>query len=76
MYMYKKILLIQSLNIPTELQNLFYIDYKYKMKEIRYRENMKCVLDNLSHYDFINRKINKKQHKQYSLVKTILYFDI
>ena len=46
------------------------------MKEIRYRENMKCVLDNLSHYDFINRKINKKQHKQYSLVKTILYFDI
>lgn len=73
--MYKKILQIQSLKLPDELNNLIYINYKYKMLEDKYKKDYNNVLNFLKHYIFINKKINKKNHKEYSLLDTIKYFD-
>lgn len=73
--MYKKILQIQSLKLPDELNNLIYINYKYKMLEDKYKKDYNNVLNFLKHYIFLNKKINKKNHKEYSLLDTIKYFD-
>tara|TARA_R100000654_G_scaffold75178_2_gene111812 strand:- start:6940 stop:7161 length:222 start_codon:yes stop_codon:yes gene_type:complete len=73
--MYKKILLIQSLNIPQELQNIIFLNYKYKMLEQKYNRDYHNVLDYLKHYIFLNKKVNKKNHKEYTLLQTIKYFD-
>jgi hypothetical protein len=73
--MYKKILQIQSLKLPDELKNIIYINYKYNMLEDNYKKDYNNVLNFLKHYIFINKKINKKNHKEYSLLDTIKYFD-
>jgi|TARA_R100000482_G_scaffold124367_1_gene76948 hypothetical protein len=73
--MYKKILQIQSLKLPDELNNLIYINYKYSMLEDKYKKDYNNVLNFLKHYIFLNKKINKKNHKEYSLLDTIKYFD-
>lgn len=73
--MYKKILLIQSLNLPSELNNIIYLEYKYKMLEKKYKYDYDNVISYLNHYIFINKKTNKKNHKDYSLIQTIKYFD-
>lgn len=73
--MYKKITLIQSLKLPDELNNLIFLEYKYNMLEIKYKKDYDNVLNFLNHYIFLNKKINKKNHKSYSLLDTIKYFD-
>jgi len=73
--MYKKILLINSLQLPSELKYNIYIDYKYNMLEIKYKRNYNNVLDHLKHYIFLNKKLNRKEHKEYTLLDTIKYFD-
>jgi hypothetical protein len=73
--MYKKIKLIQSLKLPDELNNLIFLEYKYNMLEIKYKKDYDNVLNFLNHYIFLNKKINKKNHKSYSLLDTIKYFD-
>jgi len=73
--MYKKILQIQSLNLPTELNNIIYLNYKYTMLETKYKRNYNNVLNHLHHYIFLNKKLNRKEHKEYSILQTIMYFD-
>ncbi len=73
--MYKKILMIQSLNIPEDLQNIIFLNYKYKMLETKYKRDYLNVLNYLKHYIFLNKKVNKKNHKEYTLLQTIKYFD-
>lgn len=73
--MYKKILHIQSLKLPDEINNLIYINYKYSMLETSYQKKYREVIDYLNHYIFLNKKINKKNHKEFSLLNTIKYFD-
>lgn len=67
--------MIQSLKLPDELNNLIFLDYKYNMLETKYKNNYDNVLNFLNHYIFLNKKINKKNHKNYSLLDTIKYFD-
>ena len=69
-----KLLYIKNLNLPTELQEIIYINYKYSMLETKYKRNYNIVLDNLKHYIFLNNKLNKKEHKQYTILDTIKYF--
>jgi hypothetical protein len=73
--MYKKILLIQSLNLPDELNNIIYLEYKYKMKQKKFKLDYDNLISHLNHYIFINKKTNKKNHKEYTLLQTIKYFD-
>lgn len=73
--MYKKIMLIQSLNLPEDLHNIIFLNYKYKMLEQKYRRDYHNVLNYLNHYIFLNKKVNKKNHKEYTLLQTIKYFD-
>ena len=73
--MYKKILQIQSLKLPDEINNIIYINYKYSMLEDKYKKDYNNVLNFLKHYIFLNKKINKKNHKNYTLLHTIKYFD-
>jgi len=73
--MYKKILLIQSLKLPDELNNIIYLNYKYNMLDKRYKLNHLNMIAHLNHYIFLNKKVNKKNHKEYTLLQTIKYFD-
>ena len=73
--MYKKILQIQSLNLPVELNKIIFIDYKYSMLETKYKRDYSMTITMLNHYIFLNKKVNKKEHKEYSLLETIKYFD-
>ena len=73
--MYKKILLIQSLKLPDELNNIIYLNYKYNMLDKRYKLNHSNMIAHLNHYIFLNKKVNKKNHKEYTLLQTIKYFD-
>ena len=73
--MYKKILLINSLQLPSEINNIIYIDYKYNMLQVKYKRDYNNVLDHLKHYIFLNKKLNRKEHKEYTLLDTIKYFD-
>jgi hypothetical protein len=73
--MYKKILLIQSLKLPDELNNIIYLNYKYKMLEKKYKTDYSNMIAHLNHYIFLNKKLNKKEHKEYSILQTIKYFD-
>jgi len=67
--------MIQSLNIPEDLQNIIFLNYKYKMLETKYKRDYLNVLNYLKHYIFLNKKVNKKNHKEYTLLQTIKYFD-
>jgi len=73
--MYKKIHQINSLNLPDDIIKIIHINYKYNMLEIKYKRDYDNVLNYLKHYIFLNKKINKKNHKNYSLLDTIKYFD-
>jgi hypothetical protein len=73
--MYKKIHQINSLNLPDDIINIIHINYKYNMLEIKYKRDYDNVMNFLQHYIFLNKKINKKNHKNYSLLDTIKYFD-
>ena len=73
--MYKKILQIQSLNICEDLQHKIFIEYKYSMIQTKYKKDYNEVINFLNHYIFLNNKINKKNHKEFSLLNTIKYFD-
>tara|TARA_R110000823_G_scaffold315345_1_gene446654 strand:- start:1371 stop:1592 length:222 start_codon:yes stop_codon:yes gene_type:complete len=73
--MYKKILQIQSLNLPIEITKIIFLDYKYSMLETKYKRDYSLMITMLNHYVFLNKKVNKKEHKDYSLLDTIKYFD-
>lgn len=61
--------------MPDDINNIIYLDYKYNMLEIKYKKNYNILLNHLNHYIFLNKKLNRKEHKNYTLLETIKYFD-
>ena len=45
------------------------------MLETKYKRDYSLMITMLNHYVFLNKKVNKKEHKDYSLLDTIKYFD-
>lgn len=73
--MYEKILLIKNLNLPEDINNIIYIDYKYNMLEKKYKVEHNNMVKYLQYYIWLNKKMNKKDKTNISLIKTIKEFD-
>lgn len=70
-----KLLLIGNLQLPSELNNLIKISYKYKMLESKYKSQYNKVISHMQYYLWLNKKLNKKDNLNVSIIKTIKEFD-
>tara|TARA_R110001592_G_scaffold341674_2_gene631004 strand:+ start:13391 stop:13627 length:237 start_codon:yes stop_codon:yes gene_type:complete len=73
--MYEKILLINNLNLPDDLNKIILIEYKYNMLEPKYKNQYTDMVKYLQYYIWLNKKMNKKDKSNVSLIKTIKEFD-
>ena len=71
-----KLLLIKSLELPSEIQDKILIEYKYDMlHESIYIPRSKKLIDHMQYYFWLNKKLNKKDKAKESIIKTIKEFD-
>jgi formylmethanofuran dehydrogenase subunit E-like metal-binding protein len=73
--MIQKLLLINNLQLPNELNNIIKISYKYKMLESKYKSQYNKVISHMQYYLWLNKKLNKKDNLNVSIIKTIKEFD-
>ena len=73
--MYHKLLMIESFNLPVEINNKIKIEYKYQMLEIKYRKDYSELIKHMQYYMWLNKKMIKKDKQHISLIKTIKEFD-
>jgi len=73
--MYDKLLLIHNLSLPCELNNIIKIEYKYLMLEPKYKSKHNNMVKYLQYYIWLNKKMNKKDKCNDTLLKTIKEFD-
>lgn len=73
--MYEKLLLINNLSLPCDLNNIILIEYKYLMLEPKYKLKHDNMVKYLQYYAWLNKKMNKKDKSNVSLIKTIKEFD-
>ncbi len=73
--MYEKLLLINNLNLPDDLNKIILIEYKYNMLEPKYKNQYTDMVKYLQYYIWLNKKMNKKDKSNVSLIKTIKEFD-
>lgn len=73
--MYDKLLLIHNLQLPDDLNNLIKIYYKYNMLEPEYKKQFNLVIDHMQYYMWLNKKQNKKDNLNVSIIKTIKEYD-
>lgn len=72
---YKNLLLINSLEINNDMKYIIKMEYKYSLKEKKYKLNYDNMITHLNYYSFINKKINKKHNRKDTLLKSIKFFD-
>lgn len=73
--MINKLLLINNLQLPNELNNIIKIYYKYNMLESKYKTQYNKVISHMQYYLWLNKKLNKKDNLNVSIIKTIKEFD-
>ena len=73
--MINKLLLINNLQLPNELNNIIKIYYKYHMLEPKYKTQYNKVISHMQYYLWLNKKLNKKDNLNVSIIKTIKEFD-
>jgi hypothetical protein len=73
--MIKTICLINKLQLPDDLNNLIKIYYKYNMLEPEYKKQFNLVIDHMQYYMWLNKKQNKKDNLNVSIIKTIKEYD-
>lgn len=73
--MYEKLLLIHNLPLPDDINNLIKISYKYKMLEPQYKTHFNKVIEHMQYYLWLNKKLNKKDNLNVSIIKTIKEYD-
>ncbi len=73
--MYEKLLLIHNLALPDDINNLIKIYYKYKMLEPKYKFQYDKVISHMQYYLWLNKKLNKKDKLNVSIIKTIKEYD-
>ena len=71
-----KLLLIKSLDLPYEIQDKILIEYKYdRLHESIYIPQSKRLITHMQYYLWLNKKLNKKDKSNESILKTIKEFD-
>ena len=75
MSLYKKLLMIDRLNIPQDLKHNIKFQYKYEMLQKNFDRDKINLIQNINYYIFLNKKINKKHKREDTLLKTIKFFD-
>lgn len=75
MSLYKKLLMIDHINLPHDIQRIIKVQYKFEMLQKKYDRNKINLIQNINYYIFLNKKINKKHKREDTLLKTIKYFD-
>ena len=70
------ILLIKSLQLPCEIQDKILIEYKYdRLHESIYIPQSKTLITHMQYYFWLNKKLNKKDKANETILKTIKEFD-
>ncbi len=71
-----KLILIKSLPIPVDLQDIIIINYKYDcLEESKYIPQSRKLISHIQYYFWLNKKLNKKDNLNESILKTIKEFD-
>tara|TARA_R110000823_G_C15706639_1_gene477069 strand:+ start:259 stop:489 length:231 start_codon:yes stop_codon:yes gene_type:complete len=73
--MYHKLLMINSFQLPPDVNNKIMIEYKYNMLETKYRKDYNELIKHMQYYMWLNKKMIKKDKQYSSLLKTIIEFD-
>lgn len=73
--MYEKLLMIHNLPLCDDVNNLIKICYKYKMLEPQYKRQYDKVISHMQYYLWLNKKLNKKDNINVSIIKTIKEYD-
>ena len=70
------LLLIKALPLPLEVCNHIKVMYKYQiLHEKKYIYQKKELIQHLQYYLWLNKKLNKVDDKEESILKTIKHFD-
>lgn len=72
---YNKLMLVDNLNLPDDINNTIKIKYKYKILENKYKSDMSWCIQHIGYYDFLNKKLNRKGKSNHNLLKTIRTYD-
>lgn len=72
---YDKMLLLKQLQMPDDILNIIVIKYKYDMLETKYKFRYTELINHMQYYMWLNKKLNKKDKANQSLLKTIKEFD-
>ena len=67
------LMLIKSLNLPGDITDKIIKIHKHNV--INYKSKFNEVNKHLLYYSWLNKKINKKDHKDTTLLQTIKEFD-
>ena len=73
--MIKQICLINKLQLPDDINNIIRIYYKYQMLEPKFKNQFNKVISHMQYYLWLNKKLNKKDNLNVSIVKTIKEYD-
>ena len=72
---YTNILLLQSLPLSLDvIKEIKYI-YKYELLEKKYKRDFNKLNKHFLYYCWLNKKLNKKDNLNVSIIKTIKEFD-
>jgi hypothetical protein len=63
------------LPLPDDINNVIKVDYKYKMLEKKYRQNMETCINEITYYEFLKNKLNRKFKTKDTLLKTIKMYE-
>jgi len=72
---YNKLLLLNSLPLPPDMINEIKYIYKYNMLEKKYKDDYIKLNKHFLYYCWLNKKLNKKDKLNCSILKTIKEFD-
>ena len=72
---YTKLLLINNLNLPDDINMKIKTNYKYKMMQNKFKRDMDWCIKHIGYYEFLKNKINRKHKSRDTLLKTIRTYD-
>ena len=74
--MIKKLMMLNKINLPDDILWKIKMEIKYEALQKNFNREKINLLEHIKYYQFINVRINKRHHRQDTLLKTILFFDI
>jgi len=72
---YNTLMLINRLELPQDIINKIRLRYKYETMQKNYIKHFKELNKHLLYYCWLNKKLNKKDNINKSIISTIKDFD-